>query len=209
MTVQVVLAPAARLVGEHCSEDNPGCQFCTVTMPAVADRASVAPLAQAASGLLTAMGTEEPLVAGERVTVTVATTPLPIVESVVPVAAQVTDPEAELQVRVLPALVSAAPGATTTDVASLGTKPSVHCESAGAPPLPLNERLSDTEPPSTAEPDERLRDDVWLKAMLPGRKQNRNKAIRCFAEFFGISVNWIPLRLRSEYSRLNPCLTRL
>ena len=158
MTVQVDLAPAVRLVGVHCSEDNAGCQFCTVITPDDAEEASLAPVAQAELGLLTAIGTDEPLVAGERVTVTVATTPLAMVESVVPVAAHVTDPDAELQARVLPALVSAAPGATTTDVASLGTNPNVHCESAGAPPLVLNERLSDTEPPSTAEPDDRLRD---------------------------------------------------
>ena len=160
VTVQVDLAPEVKLVGEHCSEDNAGSQFVTVIAPEVADSASADPFANAAAGLLTVIGTVEPLVAGERVTVAVATRPLPIVESVAPIAMHVTDPLAELQVRVLPALPSAAPGATTTELTSEGTNANVHCEPAGAPALEFNERLSDTEPPSTVEPDERLREDV-------------------------------------------------
>lgn len=166
VTVQVELAPEAKLVGEHCSEDKPGCQFVIVITPEVADMVSAAPFAKAdpfvkaAAGLPTTMGTVEPLVAGERVTVTVATTPLPIVEPVIPLATHVTEPLAELQVRVWPPLLSAAPPAATTEVASVGTNESVHCKPAGAPPLALNERFNDTEPPSTAAPDERLREDV-------------------------------------------------
>jgi len=155
-TVQVELAPEVRLVGEHCKEDKPGCQFRTATAPEVAEMLSADPFAKAAIGLLTAMGTVEPLVAGERVTVTVPTTPLPIVESVAPIATHVTVPLTELQVRVLPAVPRVAPAATTTELTSLGANERAHCKPAGAPPLPFNERLSATEPPSTAEPDDRL-----------------------------------------------------
>jgi len=156
--VQVVLAPEVRLVGEHCSEDKPGCQFRTATAPEVADMLSEDPLAKAAIGLLTAMGTVEPLVAGERVTVTVAATPLPIVESVAPIAMQVTVPLPGLQARVLLALPRVAPAATTTELTSLGANESIHCKPAGAPTLPPNERFRATEPPWTAEPDDRLRE---------------------------------------------------
>jgi hypothetical protein len=124
--VQVVVAPVFRLVGEHCNEDNAGCQFCTVIVPEVADMLSAEPFAKAATGLMTARGTVEPLVAAERVTVTVATTPLPIVESDIPAATHVTEPLAELQVRVLPALLSAVPAVTATDIASVGTNVSAH-----------------------------------------------------------------------------------
>jgi hypothetical protein len=116
------------------------------------------------------MGTVAPLVAAETVTVTVATKPLPIVESVAPIATQVTEPLTGLQVRVLLALVSAAPGVTTTEGASLGTNANVHCKPAGAPLVPLRVRFSATEPPSTAEPDERLTEDATgaeaIKPML-------------------------------------------
>jgi len=100
-----------------------------------------------------------PLVADESVTVAVATTPLAIVESVAPMAMHVTEPLAELHVSVLLALLSAVPGVTTTE-ASVGTNANVHCKPAGAPPLELKVRFSATEPPSTAEPDERPREVV-------------------------------------------------
>ena len=166
VTVQVDLALEVRLVGEHCSDDKAGSQFVTVIAPEVAAMVSADPLAmadpfgKAAAVLLTAMGTVAPLVAGDRVTVTVATTQLPIVESFIPSVRHVTEPLTELQVRVLPAVASAGPAVTTTEVASVGTNERVHCKPAGAPPLELNERFSDTEPPSTAEPDERPREVV-------------------------------------------------
>jgi len=86
------MAPEVRLVGTHCSEARPGCQFRTVTIPDVADMLSADPIAKAAEVLDTAMGTVWPPVAGERVTVTVATTPLPIVVSFIPTVAHVTEP---------------------------------------------------------------------------------------------------------------------
>ena len=159
-TVQVDLAPEVRLVGEHSSEDKAGSQFVTVIAPEVAVSASADPFANAAFGLLTVMGTVAPLVVEARVTVSVASTPLPIVESVAPTATQVTEPLVGLQVRVLLALPTAAPGATATDLTSPGANAIVHCDPAGAVPLALNDRLSETEPPRTAEPDARLRDDV-------------------------------------------------
>jgi hypothetical protein len=103
------------------------------------------------------MGTVAPLVIGERVTVTVATTPLPMVESFIPTVRHVTAPLAELQVRVLPAAESAAPAATTTE-ASLGTNASVHCIPAGAG-VPLSDRFNETAPPSTAEPEDKLSEE--------------------------------------------------
>lgn len=154
------MAPEVKLVGEHAKEDNAGAQFVTVIAPEVADAVSADPFGNAASGLLTVMGTVAPLVALASVTVTVANAPLPIVESVVPIATQVTEPLAGLQVRALPALLSAAPAATATELTSPGVNANVHCDPAGALPLVLNDRLSDTVPPSTAVPDERARDEV-------------------------------------------------
>jgi hypothetical protein len=161
----VDLPPVVKLVGVHESEDRPGDQFVTVIAPEVADIVSLDPFgiadpsANAADGLLTVMGTVAPLVADESVTVAVATTPLAIVESVAPMAMHVTEPLAELHVSVLLALLSAVPGVTTTE-ASVGTNANVHCKPAGAPPLELKVRFSATEPPSTAEPDERPREVV-------------------------------------------------
>ena len=91
-TVQVELAPEVRLVGAHCSEDRVGCQFRTVMAPAVAEMASGAPMAKPAEVLVTAMGTVEPPGVGERVNVTVAVTPSPIVESFIPTVAHITEP---------------------------------------------------------------------------------------------------------------------
>ncbi len=147
VTVQVDLAPEVKLVGEHSSEDKPGAQFVTVIAPEVAVAVSADPFANAASGLLTVMGTAALLVAEASVTLTVASTPLPIVESVVPIATQVTEPLVGLQVRVLLALLTAAPAATATELTSPGANANVHCDPAGAVPLALNDRLSDTEPP--------------------------------------------------------------
>jgi hypothetical protein len=160
VTVQVDLAPDVKLVGKHTNDDKPGAQFVTVIAPEVAEAVSGDPFAKAASGLVTVMGTVAPLVAGASATVTVASTPLLIAESVVPTATQVTEPVDGLQVSVLPAALTAAPGATATELTSPGANANVHCDPAGPVPLVLNERLSDTEPPSTAEPDERVRDDV-------------------------------------------------
>jgi hypothetical protein len=158
VTVQVVLAPAVKLVGAQTNEDKPGAQFVTVTVPDIAEIASPAPFAKAATGLLTVTGTAALLVAGASVTVTVATTPLPIVVPVVPLATHVIEPLTELHVRVLPAAPRTVPAAVTTDLTSLGANPSVHCRPEGAVPLPLNESASETVPPSTVEPDERPRE---------------------------------------------------
>jgi len=54
----------------------------------------------------------------------------------------------------------AAPATTLTDLTSAGENESIHSIPAGAPPLLLNETFSGAEPPSTAEPDERLREAV-------------------------------------------------
>jgi len=123
VTVQVDLAPEVKLVGEHSSEDKPGAQFVTVIAPEVAVAVSADPFANAASGLLTVMGTAALLVAEASVTLTVASTPLPIVESVVPIATQVTEPLVGLQVRVLLALLTAAPAATATERHRQGRTP--------------------------------------------------------------------------------------
>jgi len=160
VTVPVVLAPEVRLVGEPWSEDKPDCQFVTVTVPEFAAIDPADPFAKADPGTQTRMGTIAPLGAGERVTVTVATTPLPIVESVAPIAMHDTEPLTALQVIVLFALASAAPATTTAEVTSLGTKSNLHCKPAGAPVLPFNVSVSGTEPPVSAAPDERLSEDA-------------------------------------------------
>lgn len=134
-------------------------------MPEVAAIGWADPFAKAATGLLTAIGTVAPLVAGARVTVTVATTPLAMVESVAPIARQVTVPLTELHARVLFAPVSAAPAVTTAEVTSLGTYANVHCKPAGAPPLAFKVRFSATEPPATALPDARLTEDAMAEVV--------------------------------------------
>jgi len=169
-TVQVAWAPDARLVGEHSSDDRAGCQFVTVTEPNVDAMVAADPFAKAAPGAQTQMGTVEPLVMGASVTVTVATTPLPIVESVAPIAMHVTEPLTGLQLSVLFAAPRAVPGATTSELTLLAAKSNLHCKPAGAPPVPFKVRLSTTEPPPTAAPDERLTEDAAgaeaVKAML-------------------------------------------
>jgi hypothetical protein len=116
-------------------------------------------------GLLTTIGTVVPLVDRARVTVTVATTPLAIRVSFIPAVRHSTEPLVELQVRVLPALLRVAAAVTTMELTSLGTNERVHCRAAGAPLLPLNVRFSDTEPPSTAEPDERLNEELMAETV--------------------------------------------
>jgi hypothetical protein len=184
----VDLPPEVRLVGEHTSDERPGPQFVTAMVPEVAAIVSADPLANAAMGLLTTIGTVAPLVAGARTTVTVATTPLAIVASFKPAVMHVTEPLLGLQTRVLVAAPSAGPAATLRELMSLGAYENAHCKPAGAP-LPPSVRFSDTVPPSTAEPPARLTEAVWLKAKLPGRKQNRQNAIHCLTEEFGM---WLP-----------------
>jgi len=158
--VHVVLAAVVRLVGEHWTEDKPGSQFVTEIAPEFADSVSADPFANVAIGLLIVMGTVAVLVAGDKLTIAVAITPLPMVESVDPTTTHLTEPPAELHVRVFPSLLSADPAATTTELTSPGANEYVHSTPAGAVPLSLNERLSATEPPSAAEPEERLIEDV-------------------------------------------------
>ena len=156
-TVQVELAPEVRLAGTHCSDERPGSGFTTVTTPEPATTASGAPIAKAAEVLPTLIGTDEPPAAAEKVSVTVAATPSAIVVSLAPPLAHITEPDAELHDSVLPALPRLAPPTTLTEVTSPGAYDNCQASPAGDSPLLLSDRFNETDPPGTAEPEDRLK----------------------------------------------------
>lgn len=59
---------------------------------------------------------------------------------------------------VFPAAVNADPGLTLTELMSLGEYANVHCKLEGASEPAVKERLSDTELPLAADPEDRLRE---------------------------------------------------
>jgi hypothetical protein len=162
VTVQTELVPEVRLAGLHCTWDTTGREFWTLMAEPIPETAVALPSATAPTGLRIEMGTVE-LLDAESVTVTTATTPLPIELPFMPEARQATEPAWATQLRVLPAAVKAAPVARFTETISPGAYASVHCKAAGAwPAEALKERFNGTEPPWAPEPDARVREVVWL-----------------------------------------------
>jgi hypothetical protein len=129
VTVHVELAPEATLVGEHCRAETVGRTACTVMVPPVPETAKALPSANAARSP-SANGTVELLVA-ESVTLTTATTPLPMELAFIPEATHIVDPLVVLQLIVFPAAVSAGPLAKLMAVTLVGAYESVHCKAAG------------------------------------------------------------------------------
>ena len=155
VTVQEVAAPEFRLLELHCSAETAGS---TLIKPPAPETGTLVPSANAPIVLLIGRESRLLLLAGERVAETTATTPLPMALAFMPVARQVTEPAAELQLSVLPAAVNAGPAAVLSEIMALGGYESVHSRPAGALVAALKERFSDREPPCTAEPEAKLKD---------------------------------------------------
>jgi hypothetical protein len=110
--------------------------------------------------LLVAIESALLLVPAAIVAVTTATTPLLMVLEFMPVARQFTNPAPETQVSVSLTAVSAGPATILKEVMSLDGYASVHCRPAGAAPETLKERFKEMDPPLTADPEARFRDDT-------------------------------------------------
>lgn len=119
VTVQVEFAPELRLAGEHCKPDTVGRGAWTTIVPLVPETGNAVPSARDPIRLPSVRGTDGPLPA-DSVTVTTATTPLPIAVAFIPDAMQIAEPMAELQLRVFPAAVNAGPAAKLTAVTFAG-----------------------------------------------------------------------------------------
>ena len=99
----------------------------------------------------------------DRVALTTATTPLVKAVAFVPLATQVTVPEPGAQVSVSPE-GSADPAVMLTEEMAVGANERVHCRLAGALVAAVNERLSESEAPLSADPEARLIDGACAKA---------------------------------------------
>ena len=115
VAVQVEVDPEATLAGEHCRAETVGR---TVIVPPEPETIKSIPFVKAPMAFV--IGSEiVPLLVDARVAVATATTPLAIELEFRPLATQVTDPAAELQFRVSPAAVRAAPAAMVSEVTAL------------------------------------------------------------------------------------------
>lgn len=112
VTVQVDLVPAASVVGEHCSL-RPADR--TVTVPPVPPTVVALPLGKAPKSPVMEIGTEVPALAVPKLTVAVATVPLPMTLAFMPVPTHLTAPLTLLQAMVFPTAVSAGPAAMLID----------------------------------------------------------------------------------------------
>jgi len=99
-----------------------------------------------------------PLAFAETVTVSTATTPLPMTPECNPVATQVSMPLPLLQLRALPEAVNAEPGAASSEVIVAEGYERLHCNEDGALPVTLSERFSKTVEPGVVEPEPTLRE---------------------------------------------------
>ena len=180
VTVQVELAPAARLVGAHWKPEIRACKILIVP-PAPVTAAEVPPGSDPIT-LLSGSETVAPLVA-DNVTVATATTPVLMVLAFNPLATHVTNPAPGLQFRVLAAAVRAGPAAMLTETTSVGAYERVHCRADGMLPAVFKVRFKETTLPRTAEPDARLRELLWASAYLPNTSKIRKQEIRSLVPF--------------------------
>jgi hypothetical protein len=119
----------------------------TVIVPPVPVMSASVPLGNDPNTLLIGSESGETVLVGERVAVTIATTPLLRAVAFSPDARQTKVPVPGLQLRVSPTAVRAGPGAAMRDVIAAVEYVSVHCSAAGAPVPTLNERFSGIELP--------------------------------------------------------------
>jgi hypothetical protein len=152
VTVQVEAAPDAKLVGVHWSAETAGSE---PTVPPLPETIRFEPFPMLPHTLFIEI--VPPALAGATVAVTTATTPVLMLLLFIPLATQVMEPVPELQLRVLPAAVSAGPAAALTALMPAGYE-SVHSRPAGALLPPAKERFRETEPPGAADPEAKLKD---------------------------------------------------
>jgi hypothetical protein len=111
-TVQVALAPAARVLGLHDTEFNAADNALTVTVPLLVVVATASPRTVALTALMTSTASEVLPSVGESVNATAATTPFPIVLVLTPISRQVVETVSLVQEICLPAAAAAAPALT-------------------------------------------------------------------------------------------------
>ena len=160
VTVQALDAFGPRLAGVQLNPDTRTAGAITVIVPPVPVTAAELALGMAAIVPVTAIGIVEPPDAAVVPMLTVATVPAVIAVAFMPLATHITDPEPELQVRVLPAAVSAGPALTAIDAMLPGVYPKVHCSAAGALPGTVRVRFNEMALPWLTEPEARLNDVV-------------------------------------------------
>jgi hypothetical protein len=114
VTVQLDVAPADRVVGVHESAETVGRTL--IVPPAVPTMSASVPSGKAPNTLLMVRVSRVLVLAGDRVAVTTATTPLPTAVAFMPDATQVTVPLPGLQFSVFPAAVSAEPTVALSEV---------------------------------------------------------------------------------------------
>jgi hypothetical protein len=115
--VHVEVAPDVTEVGAHCSPETVGS---TLTLPPVPVKLTKLPSDAVPIRLLSGSASKLLPLAGDRLAVTTATTPLVIALALEPLARQVRTPAAEPQLSVLPAAVSAGPAAALSPMTSAG-----------------------------------------------------------------------------------------
>ena len=115
VTVHVEVEPEVTVAGEHCRPAMLTAGDRTVIVPPFPVTAIPVPLGSAPREPFTEIGTVEPLAADPNPTVTVATVPLLIAVTFMPIAKHVSVPVPALHVRLLPAPVKAGPAATVID----------------------------------------------------------------------------------------------
>jgi hypothetical protein len=152
VTVHVVPAPGVKFVGEHCSAETPSS---VLTLPPVPETATFVPSPKVPSRLVIETG--PPVLPEATVAVTTATTPLLMPVEFMPLATQVIEVGAELQLSVLPTAFSAGPVAALRALMPVGYE-SVHCRPAGALLPAFRDRFRETEPPGAADPEAKLKD---------------------------------------------------
>jgi hypothetical protein len=155
VTVQVEPAPDVKLEGEHWSPETVGVAL-TLIVPPLPETVIAVPSPKLPITLFIESAPPVPVEA--RVAVTTATTPLLMVEAFMPLATQVMDPVAELQLSVLLADVRAGPLAALTELMPAVGYDRVNSRPAGALLPAFNERFRETEPPGAAVPEAKLKD---------------------------------------------------
>jgi hypothetical protein len=152
VTVQVVLLPDVTEVGVQLRAETVGGTE-TAIVPPVPVTPSATPAPDVASALLIGSDTTARLVVLSQ-TETVATTPLGMLLVFIPEVRHVKVPPPMAQLKVLPAPTSAAPAVALIETTSLAEYEMVHCSPAGEIVPATEERLRETSPPCTADPDE-------------------------------------------------------
>src|SRR5579872_3320103 len=175
VTVHVLDPPGDKLAGVQLTALTAGADRGTLTVPPALVIVIPLPAADAPRGLMTLIVAA---VLPASVTVTVATTPSPIVVAFIPHAMHMYPLAPVAQVRLFPAAESAGPAATVRLETADAEYVRVHCSAAGGlDALEESERLRVTGDPGAAVPDERFKAGCAHKALLDGNR-SAGKIIR-------------------------------